>query len=59
MGITEKGKKGFQKVENKRTVRKFYRLTADENKRLSDYLETNGMNHAEYIRKLLEPIIKD
>ena len=59
MGITEKGKKGFQTTSDKRIIRKSYRLTEGENKRLEDYLKENDIPHAEFIRNLLKDIIQD
>ena len=59
MGITEKGKKGFQKVENKRNVRRSFHLTKEESDRLNKYLKQKNLTNSQFIRELIKDIIKD
>ena len=59
MGVTIKGKKGFQSVpKNKqRTQKQYYYLSKVEEKQLKKYLKANDIKHSHLIRTFLKDII--
>lgn len=58
MANTEKGKQGFQKVDEPRDQRMVYYLTKKEKKWLMDYLEEEGISHGEFIRREIHLFLK-
>ena len=60
MGVTVKGKKGFQTVpkEKRRNKKQFYYLNESEHKELKKYLIKNNLLHTDFIRIYLKDVLK-
>ena len=59
MGVTVKGKKGFQSVpkDKQRSKKQFYYLTEIELKQLKKYLKANNLSHTDFIRIYLKDVL--
>ena len=59
MANTEKGKQGFQKVDEPRDQRMVYYLTKKEKERLMCFMERYFETHSDLIRKQIAHIIDE